>query len=142
VEEYKLDLAQPALGLGSYVAYEITLQRPQMTLRFTTFVEIMAACFSHRALELCLPYFDATISSWGPNHLFPRLLEYPKSGIAIIDETPVIRTRPVGSGPNILLIKQLGVNPHEELQNFLREYGLTRRFDTWGRNYESWKVYY
>lgn len=132
VAEYKLDLAQPALGSGSYVAYEITLQRPQMTLRFTTFVEIMAACFSRRALELCLPYFDATISSWGPNHLFPKLLKYPKNGIAIVDETPVIHTRPVGAGPNISLAKQLGVNPHVELQNFMSQYGLTRRFDTWG----------
>jgi hypothetical protein len=38
----------------------------------------------------------------------------------------------VGLGPNILLAKQLGVNPHDELQNFLRQYALTRRFDTWG----------
>lgn len=132
VEQYNLDLAQPALGRGSYVYHEITLQRPQMTLRFTTFVEIMAACFSRYALTVCLPYFDATISSFGPNHLFPKLLGYPKNKIAIIDQTPVIHTRPVGLGPNILLAKQLGVNPHDELQNFLRQYALTRRFDTWG----------
>jgi hypothetical protein len=132
VEEYKLDLAQPALGSGSYVSYDITRQRPHMMLRFTTFVEIMAPCFSRYALKLCLPYLDATVSSWGPNHLFPKLLGYPSDRIAIVDETPVLHTRPVGMGPNSLLAKQLGGSPNIERMNFLRRHGVTPRFDTWG----------
>ena len=132
VEEYELDLAQPALGGGSYVAYDITRQRPHMALRFTSFVESMAPCFSRRALELCLPYLNSTVSSWGPDYLFPKLLGYPKDKIAIVDETPVIHTRPVAMGPNIALAKELGADPNKELQAFLRLYGLTRRFDTWG----------
>src|SRR5262249_16816923 len=92
IEAYSLDLAQPALGAGSYVTWDLTIQRPHMALRFTSYVEIMAACFSKRALRLCLPYLDATSSSWGPNHLFPKLLGYPKDKIAIIDETPVVHT--------------------------------------------------
>ena len=132
VENYNLDLAQPALGSGSYVIHDITIQRPDMALRFTTFVEIMAACFSRYALELCLPYLDATVSSHGPNHLFPKLLGYPKDKIAIVDETPVIHTRPHAAGPNISLTKQLGVDPRLEAKMFLRQHGLTYRFDTWG----------
>ena len=132
VEEYELDLAQPALGGGSYVAYDITRQRPHMALRFTSFVESMAPCFSRRALELCLPYFNSTVSSRGPDYIFPKLLGYPKDKIAIVDETPVVHTRPVAMGPNIALAKELGADPNKELQAFLRLYGLTRRFDTWG----------
>jgi hypothetical protein len=130
VAERDLDLAQPALGAGSYVAHDITAQRPHMKLRFTTFVEIMAPCFSKRALELCRPYLDATVSSVGPNHLFPRLLGYSKRKIAIIDETPVVHTRPVG-GPNIALTRELGVDPDKEFYDFMRIHGLTRRFETW-----------
>jgi hypothetical protein len=131
VRAHKLDLAQPALGRGSYVAHGITVQRPHMKLRYTTFVEIMAPCFSKRALELCRPFLGATVSSWGPNHLFPRLLGYPKRQIAIVDETPVVHTRRPGHGPNGALTRQLGLNPIKELEDFLRVHKLTRRFHTW-----------
>jgi hypothetical protein len=132
VEEYDLDLAQPALGSGSHVAYDITRQRPHMALRFTTFVELMATCFSRRAFELSRPYLNATVSSWGPNHIFPKLLGYPKDKIAIVDETPIIHTRPVAKGPNISLARELGADPKQELEAFLNLHGLTRRLETWG----------
>jgi hypothetical protein len=128
--EHKLDLAQPALGQGSYVTHDITVQRPHMKLRYTTFVEIMAPCFSTQALKLCRPYLNATASGWGPNHLFPRLLGYPRRKIAIVDETPVVHTRPLG-GPNISLTRQLGLSPEKELEDFMSAHQLTRRFDTW-----------
>jgi hypothetical protein len=131
VVENDLEMAQPALGAGSYISYDITVQRPHMKLRYTTFVESIAICFSKRALGLCRPYFDATVSSWGPNHLFPRLLGYPERKIAIVDETPVVHTRPVAHGPNIALTRSLGINPNEELSRFMNEHGLTRRFQTW-----------
>jgi Protein of unknown function (DUF707)/Protein of unknown function (DUF616) len=130
--EYHLDLAQPALGSGSYISHDITLQRPHMKLRFTTFVEIMAACFSRRALAICRPYLAATISSCGPNHLFPRLLGYPTRKIAIVDETPVVHTRSPGLGPNIALVRSLGISPEDEYQEFMHLHGLTPRFETWG----------
>jgi uncharacterized protein DUF707 len=132
VEEYDLDLAQPALGSGSYVAHDITRQRPHMALRFTTFVELMVACLSQRAFELGRPYLNATVSSWGPDLLLPKLLGYPKDKIAIIDDTPVIHTRPFAKGPNIARARELGVDPKNELQDFLDRHGVTRRFDTWG----------
>jgi len=131
VAEHDLDLAQPALGAGSYIVYDITVQRPHMRLRYTTFVGMMAACFSKRALGLCRPYLDATISSMGPSHLFPRLLGYPKRKIAIVDETPVVHTRPIAHGPNIALVRSLGIDPDEEFLRFLQKHGLTRRFETW-----------
>ena len=131
VREHDLDLVQPALGNGSYVAHDITIQRPHMKLRYTTFVEIMAACFSRRALKLCRPYLGATASSWGPNHLFPKLLGYPKRKIAIVDETPVIHTRPAGEGPNLSLARELGYIPERESAEFMRAHQLEKRFDTW-----------
>lgn len=130
-ESRSWDLAQPALGPGSYVAHDITLQRPHLRLRFTTFVEIMAPCFSRLALKLCRPYLGATVSSWGPNHLFPKLLGYPKRAIAVVDATPVIHTRPAGGGPNSALTREQGLEPSAERDAFLRAHGLTQRFETW-----------
>jgi hypothetical protein len=132
VQQYNLDLAQPALGAGSHFTYDITLQRPHLRLRFTTFVEIMAACFSRDALHLCRPFLAATVSSWGPNHLFPRLLGYPDRGIGIVDETPVVHARPMNKGPNIALTRSLGISPEKEFEQFMRTHGLTRRLEALG----------
>lgn len=132
VGEYDLDLAQPALGAGSYVAHRITAQRPHMRLRFTTFVEIMAPCFSRKALQLCAPYLGATRSSWGINWIFPKLLGYPKRGIAIVDETPVIHTRQSGRGPNIALANKSGSTPRQEMDEFLKAHQLEKRVEIWG----------
>jgi hypothetical protein len=132
VAEYGLDLAQPALGAGSYVAYPITIQRPHMKLRYTTFVEVMAPCFSREALGICLPFLGATVSSWGLNWLFPKLLDYPRRGIAVVDETPVIHSRPIAKGPNIALAKEMGFEPGKELADFLQTHHLEKRLETWG----------
>jgi len=132
VAEYDLDLAQPALGAGSFIAYRITAQRPHMRLRFTTFVEIMAPCFSRRALRLCAPYLNATVSSWGISWMFPKLLDYSKRGIAIVDETPVIHTRRPGRGPNTALTIAAGLRPQQELDEFLSAHQLKKRLETWG----------
>ena len=131
VKEYGLELAQPALGANSYISHEITVQRPHMKLRYTTFVEIMATCFSRTAFDLCRPYLDATISSWGPDILFPKLLGYPVNTIAIIDATPVTHTRPAGRGPNSALTFELGANPNIELADFLLQHDLIIRHETW-----------
>lgn len=132
VAEHDLDMVQPALGAGSYVAHRITVQRPHMKLRFTNFVEIMAPCFSKKALHVCLPYLGATVSSWGLNWLFPKLLGYPQRGIAIVDETPVIHSRPPAGGPNIALTRELGVNPQREMNEFMRAHQMQRNYHTWG----------
>jgi len=131
VAQYELELAQPALGAGSHVSYDITLQRPHLRLRYVSFVEIMAACFSRHALAICRPYLRATVSSWGPNHLFQKLLGYPARKIAIVDETPCNHVRPVGRGPNLALTRSMGIDPHAELADFMQIHGLTRRYETY-----------
>lgn len=126
VAQYDLDLAQPALDEGSYVSHEVTVRRPHMRLRYTSFVEVMAACFSRKALDLCAPYFAATASSWGQDLLFPKLLGYPERGIAVIDESPVVHTRPVG-GPNMDLVAKMGIDTREELAEFRQHHDLEMR---------------
>jgi hypothetical protein len=123
VSEYELALAQPALGAGSHVSYDLTRQRPHMKLRYTTFVDIMAPCFSRQALAECLPHLDE--ASCGPEFLFPQLLGYPKDRIAIVDETPVVHTQPLG-GPTLDRADRLA-----ECEAFLARHSTVKRFETW-----------
>ncbi|TPQ51251.1 hypothetical protein C2U72_09310 [Prosthecomicrobium hirschii] len=126
VAEYDLDIAQPALGPGSFVNHRITSQRPEYRLRFTDFAEIMALGLSQRAFRICRPYFDRSVSSWGLDFLFPKLIGYPDRKIAIVDETPVVHTRPGGKGPNIALVRGEGVTPGQELRQIEKDFGIVR----------------
>jgi hypothetical protein len=38
----------------------------------------------------------------------------------------------MGKGPNIALTRSLGISPEKELEQFMRQHDLTRRFHTWG----------
>lgn len=95
--EERLDLAQP--GLLGYANHPITrVQRP-FSVRWTNFVEVMAPAFSARGLALCAPSFKENVSSYGVDHLWWYLLGCPKRGAGIVDETPMMHTRPFQS-PN------------------------------------------
>lgn len=97
VARHGLDLAQPALGEGSYVAHAVTRRRPDCLLRYTSFVEVMAPVFSRAAFETCAPPMPFAKSGWGLDFVWPKLLGYPRDRIAILDAVPVRHTRPVGS---------------------------------------------
>ena len=64
--------------------------------------------------------------------MFPKLLDYPKRGIAIVDETPVVHTRQPGRGPNTALTRQAGYAPQQEMADFLKAHQLKKRIETWG----------
>ena len=93
--EEQLDLAQPAL-LG-YANHAITrVQRP-FSVRWTNFVEVMAPAFSAQGLALCAPSFKENVSSYGLDHLWWHVLGCPDRGLGIVDETPMMHTRPFQS---------------------------------------------
>ncbi|BAL95041.1 DUF707 domain-containing protein [Rubrivivax gelatinosus] len=110
-EDLGLELAQPALTPDSYYTHLITLQHERFQLRFTNFVEIMAPILSQAALERVLPTLAGQISGFGLDALWPRLCHMGK--VAIIDDTPVKHTRPVG-GPNYRFNKDAGIAPSHE----------------------------
>src|SRR5262249_25185182 len=116
-------LSQPALGSGSFVAHDITRQRAHLRWRYTSFVEIMCPCFSRAAWDTCRPYLSATLSSWGTDLLFPKLLGYPNRQIAIVDETPVFHTRQPMLGDNIPTLQAAGIDPANEVLQLLEKYG-------------------
>ncbi|HYF60774.1 MAG TPA: hypothetical protein VEA81_17645 [Burkholderiaceae bacterium] len=91
-----LDLCAPALHEASYYAHYSTMRNRRCIARLTGFVEIMLPCFSRGALEKLLPTLASTSTGWGwgLDSLWPKMLEYRNLGV--IDDTPVLHTRPVG----------------------------------------------
>jgi hypothetical protein len=122
--QHDLWLAQPALGPGSHLTYPATAQCRDATLRFAGFVEVMCPVFSRFSLGLLGSTFSASASGWGLDFLWAHLLKNPQSGIAILDETPVVHTRPVGGGSFYAECKKIGVNPRADLERILKQHGL------------------
>jgi hypothetical protein len=110
-DELQLELAQPALTRDSYFTHLITLQHPQFQLRFTNFVEIMAPVLSVDLLSRVFHTLAGQISGYGLDSLWPRFSRLGK--VAIIDDTPVKHTRPVG-GPNYAFSEEAGLKPAHE----------------------------
>jgi len=111
-DEFALDLAQPSLTLDSIVGQPITITNHAFKLRYTTYVEIMAPCFSRRFLKRCAPSFAANLSGWGLDFLWPTWAEN-MSKVAIVDAVAVRHTRARGS--LYALFKEQGKTPEQEL---------------------------
>lgn len=110
-DELQLELAQPALTPDSYFSHAITLQHAAFQLRFTNFVEIMAPVLSVDMLARVLPTMAGNASGYGLDTLWPRLSQVGR--LAVLDDTPVKHTRPVG-GPNHALARAGGLTPVQE----------------------------
>jgi hypothetical protein len=110
-DDLALDLAQPALTPDSYFAHVVTLQHSAFQVRFTNFVEIMAPVLSADMLVRVFPTLGEAVSGYGLDAVWPHLTQLGK--VAIIDDTPVKHTRPLG-GPNYAFSKAAGLNPVQE----------------------------
>jgi hypothetical protein len=122
-EKHALALAQPSLTTDSHLGHLVTLHNRAFQLRFTNFVEIMAPCFSRDFLQQMLPLFNANLSGWGLDYIWPsKIADW--TCIAIIDAVTVCHTRPVG-GPNYKHLASGGKTPQQEMYELLARYGLT-----------------
>lgn len=110
--EFALDLAQPSLTLDSIIGHPITVTNHAFLLRYTTFVEIMAPCFSQRFLQRCRSSFNTNISGWGLDFLWPSWAE-SLDKVAIVDAVAVRHTR--SRGALYGLFKEQGITPEQEL---------------------------
>ena len=119
--DLQLDLAQPALTRDSFYSHLSTMQHTEFQLRFTNFVEVMAPIFSADMLARIFPTLSGSVSGWGLDNLWPRLTRIGK--VAIIDDTPVKHTRPVG-GPNYAHSQQSGISPAQEALLTMTRHGI------------------
>ncbi len=124
MEEFGLDLAQPALSPDSCVSHALTVAQPEFLLRYTSFVEAMAPVFSARAIRTCLPSFPQNISGWGLDCVWPHLLGQPRNTIAVLDAAPVRHTRPVGEKPIYVNEEFPAIDRYAELNAYLAAHGI------------------
>lgn len=129
--EYKLALCQPSIV--GYYDVGITLHVPESTLRYTNFVEVMCPCFSRDALQKCLHTFDYTVSGWGIDVWWDKILGHPKDQQAILDDVIAVHTRRCRGGENY--INNNLQNPHKDFDKVLREQNLN------GRKVEYHRIY-
>lgn len=131
-----LDLAQPAI-LGP-ISFEITAPQPRLLYRDTTFVEVMCPVFSRRALAVCRTTFGESVSGWGLDMVWPRLLADRGWGLAIIDSICVTHTRAMGEGTLYYLLDGMGVDPRAELESLLVRFAVSAPpLEDVGRHYPS-----
>jgi hypothetical protein len=123
-DSIKAELAQPALDWSSYWSHRITLRNTSFSYRATTFVELMAPCFSSQFLTRVLPTFTENNSGWGLDSIWQRYLNKDKLFSSyIVDATPITHTRPVGSANHGV---GNGISPHGELELLRTKYKLPR----------------
>jgi hypothetical protein len=122
--QHKLLLAQPGLASGSYCSFPITKAVAGQTLHFTRFVEVMCPIFSGQTLRKLLPTFRLNASSWGLDYLWTHQLGYPEKRVAVLDETPVVHTRPVGKGQFYKVLRQQKSDPGMEHQQLMQRFGI------------------
>ncbi|MFB3387048.1 hypothetical protein [Flavobacterium sp. LAR06] len=109
---FKLDAAQPAIG-NSYYSHDHTAKNKDFLLRFTNFIEIMQPCFSNDGLKKVLFTFNESISGWGIDYHWGRILDYRKMNMAVIDDVSSEHTRAVQS------------DHHEEMNAYVEKYSLS-----------------
>ncbi len=90
----KIDVAQPALTYNSYVAHRHLLVKATSIARKVNFVEVMAPLFNIKSLSELKITFSQSVSGWGLDVLWPKLI--PGAQFGIIDATPMFHTRPLG----------------------------------------------
>ena len=121
----KLDLAQPSLSHDSYFALAVTLHNSCFRLRYTSFVELMAPCYSAPAMSRLLESFAESTSGYGLEELWVQLLG-EEAAIAIIDAVQIRHTRPMG-GPLYKSLAAVGSDPWTDLERVFAKHGITRR---------------
>lgn len=104
---YGAKLAAPALADDSYFGVPMTMRNTEFVSRRVSFVENMMPCFRADVLAELLPTLDLTDTGWGwgLDLLWAKLLSY--EDILIIDETPVLHTRPVAGGYSPALLQKV-----------------------------------
>ena len=121
--ETGLTVAQPALAPGSTVISSacVTHQQPSRWRR-TNFVEVMMPIFRGDVIEELLPYFLDEKYGLGLEMLWRE--RFPPIGV--LDATPVLHTRPLGSAHSMTGVDS---HPWQQAREFRARHGLTNEDD-------------
>ncbi len=115
-------ISQPSI-LG-YTSHDITKHDPSYVLRYTNFVEIMCPLMSCNTLKFILNTFNLNESGWALDFLWPKLLNFPKDRIAIIDYVQAFHTRKAGSAYSRFKSRQ---TPHQQADFLMKMFSMNHK---------------
>lgn len=121
-KEHNLMLGQVSVA-GNLTWHWYLRQNKKYTLRRTNFVEVMCPFFSNDFLHQCLDTFNQNLSSYGLDVEWSFRTDIGRT--AIIDKFSVNHIREVYSGKLYDKLKEVPVNPSEELKVIFNKFGLT-----------------
>lgn len=130
--EHDLDLFQPALLPGSHCVWHDLFQRAGGQPRRLTEVEIMMFGFSHRALALCAPLFDESVSGFGTDFACSHAVRERGWQCGILDAVGVGHFSIIDEkgGSYYEFMRSLGVNQKLELYHSIARIGRNPEFRT------------
>lgn len=122
MKEKNYNLAQPSLSDDSYYTHFIYLNCPSFKERFSTAVEIMVPVMKVELLKKVLPLMKDTMSGFGLDSLWARMMGKNKYKTVIFDDLTVRHTRPIGQ--NLAkAISDTGSTNRKEMKNLLEKFG-------------------
>jgi len=116
-KHFNISICQPAMD--GHVSHQITFPHRGLTLRYTSFVEVLAPMFKLETMNFLKHTFDCNITAHALDFVWPKLLGYPENKIAIIDEVVMTHTRPVGGN-----YERYEVHPHLDFVNTMKKFDL------------------
>jgi hypothetical protein len=122
-QRHNLYLSQPALRWGTNSNHDVTLWNPACTIRKVRFIEVMAPCFSQKALVQLIDTFAMSKSTWGIDYAWSSLLR-DSGKISVVDAIRVAHTKPVNliGGAFYQKMKSLGADPEQEYGRIKADY--------------------
>jgi len=127
MEENNLDLAQPSVlkSDDSFPSWDRFIHVEGEDIIPTDFVEIMCPAFSNRALRECIESFPLSLSGWGLDLAWAKILMDAGMKLAIVNSIVVKHTRPVGAGELYGILKSHNTSPSREMKKIKEAYGVT-----------------
>ena len=120
-----LALAHPSIedSNTSFPSREYLIHQEGIDLMMTNFIEIGSPVFSREALLKCLDTFRMSMSGWGLDWVWAKLLDH--KDMAILHSIVAKHTRKVGGGGLYSELKKVGVSPSRERKKLMSDYGIT-----------------
>lgn len=126
---HRLDLAQMALSADSSSNWETLFARPGRTEpRAVSAVEIMMPVFSRAALGWIRPTLGQSVSGFGLDLVWGKLVAEAGGRIAVLDQVTAAHRRPVDQtgGAYYAYLRGAGINAKAELWSLLTAYEARR----------------
>lgn len=119
--EFGFHLFQPALAPGSFFNWQWVLQDRSCRARVVRAVEVMTPIFRIDVLEQLRETFSLNQSGWGIDGVWAARLPHPQYRLGVIDEMPVLHTRPAAAGSLYRDFGRAGVKPGADYDHLLRQ---------------------